>query len=146
MKISVYVDGFNLYYGLLKGSRYKWLNPVSLISRVLPNDCEIALLRYFTARVASKLDLGAPRRQNDYLSALLTLPNVKVHYGHFLTKTIWRPLSNLPVANREISTPNPTVLPPGRFKVSDIDEKVLPVGFYKNAGNEENDGGLDPTS
>lgn len=26
MKTIVYVDGFNLYYGALKGTRYKWLN------------------------------------------------------------------------------------------------------------------------
>lgn len=146
MKISVYVDGFNLYYGLLRNSPYKWLNPVSLVSRVLPKDCEIALLRYFTARITSKLDLDAPRRQNDYISALLTLPNVKVHYGHFLTKTTWRPLANLPVANREISSPNPAVLPPGSFKVAGVDERLLPVGSYKNTEAEENDGGLDPTS
>ena len=146
MKISVYVDGFNLYYGLLRNSPYKWFNPVSLVSRVLPKNCDIALLRYFTARVTSKLDPGAPRRQNDYISALSTLPNVKVHYGHFLTKTTWRPLTNLPIANRQISTPIPTTLPPGRFKVADVDERVLPVGFYRNAGTAETTGGLDPTS
>ena len=25
MKVNLYIDGFNLYYGMLKGSPYKWL-------------------------------------------------------------------------------------------------------------------------
>lgn len=119
---------------------------MSLISKVLPDDNEISLLRYFTARVTRKLDVDAPSRQMIYINALRTLPEVKVHYGKFLTKTSWRPLTNLPIANREISTPIPTTLPPGRFSVADVDKRVLPVGFYRNAGTAENDGGLDPMS
>ena len=36
MRTRVYVDGFNLYYGALKGTPFKWLNPVDLARRVLP--------------------------------------------------------------------------------------------------------------
>jgi hypothetical protein len=31
----VYVDGFNLYYGALKGTKYKWLDLKALFSAVL---------------------------------------------------------------------------------------------------------------
>ncbi len=137
MKLSVYVDGFNLYYGLLKDSPYKWLNPVRLVSQVLPHEYEISLLRYFTARITSKLDLDAPRRQKVYINALLTLPEVEVHYGHFLTKTTWRPLTNLPVADKEINTLTPTILPPGRFSVSGVDQRFLPVGSYGDFKTDE---------
>ena len=34
MQTRVYVDGFNLYYGALKGTKFKWLNLVEL-ARVL---------------------------------------------------------------------------------------------------------------
>ena len=35
MRAFVYVDGFNLYYGALKGTPWKWLDPVALLERVL---------------------------------------------------------------------------------------------------------------
>ena len=30
MRTQVYVDGFNLYYGALKDTPFKWLDPVKL--------------------------------------------------------------------------------------------------------------------
>jgi len=38
MATIVYVDGFNLYYGALKGTPYKWLDIHALSRRLLPND------------------------------------------------------------------------------------------------------------
>lgn len=35
LRTRVYVDGFNLYYGCLKGTPWKWLNLVALFERVL---------------------------------------------------------------------------------------------------------------
>ena len=32
MRTYVYVDGFNLYYGALKGSHYKWLDLKALFT------------------------------------------------------------------------------------------------------------------
>ncbi|TCN37174.1 hypothetical protein EV644_103622 [Kribbella orskensis] len=37
MRINVYVDGFNLYYGSLKGQPYKWLNLETMCELLLPN-------------------------------------------------------------------------------------------------------------
>lgn len=36
MRTRVYVDGYNLYYGCLKGTPHKWLDPLSLFERILP--------------------------------------------------------------------------------------------------------------
>jgi len=36
LRTRVYVDGYNLYYGCLKGTPHKWLNPLSLFERILP--------------------------------------------------------------------------------------------------------------
>ena len=36
MRSRIYVDSFNLYYGALKGTPFKWLDPVDLACRVLP--------------------------------------------------------------------------------------------------------------
>ena len=95
-KTRVYVDGFNLYYGALKGTPFRWLDPVRLTSLLLPRECAIDRLRYFTARVSGKVDPQAPVHQRIYMKALATLPEVEIHYGRFLAKTAWRPRT-LPV-------------------------------------------------
>ena len=48
-KVQAYVDGFNLYYGAVKGTPFKWLNPVLLSRLLLPSTFAIDKLRYFTA-------------------------------------------------------------------------------------------------
>ena len=84
MRTRVYVDGFNLYYGALKGTSFKWLDPVRLSRILLPPECVIDKLRYFTARVSGIPDPAALARQHTYLGALGTLPEVEMHFGSFL--------------------------------------------------------------
>ena len=50
MKANVYVDGLNLYYGALKHTRFKWLNPARLCEFRLPA-FDIDRIEYFTALV-----------------------------------------------------------------------------------------------
>lgn len=97
MRAFVYVDGFNVYYRALKSSRHKWLNLDSLARRLLKPGDTVDLIRYFTARV-SRRSTGpdTPRRQQIYLGALQTLPNLEIHYGRFLPKTKHRPLASNP--------------------------------------------------
>jgi hypothetical protein len=49
----VYVDGFNLYYGALKGTPYKWLDIRKLCELLLPNN-HINQIKYFTAMVSAR--------------------------------------------------------------------------------------------
>ncbi|MFZ0060231.1 MAG: hypothetical protein WAL35_09355, partial [Acidimicrobiales bacterium] len=93
MSTIVYVDGFNLYYGALKGSSLKWLDLEAFCRAMLPQE-DITLIRYFTAHVSGKVDPDAPTRQETYLRALATLPSVAVHYGNFLTNATRMPLAN----------------------------------------------------
>ena len=130
MRTRVYVDGFNLFYGALKGTPFKWLDPVRLAELLVPQGHTIERLRYFTARVSGKSDPAAPARQQIYLKALATLPEVELHYGRFLAKTNWRPLTNLPVAGRRIETPGPVTLPAGDHPVLGGKRQTLPVGAY----------------
>jgi hypothetical protein len=62
MATIVYIDGFNLYYGALRGSPSKWLDLEALSRRLLPKD-DIHLIRYFTAP-ASPPDPTTPNRRN----------------------------------------------------------------------------------
>ncbi|MFC6158278.1 NYN domain-containing protein [Kribbella sp. NPDC058693] len=97
MRINVYVDGFNLYYGCLKGRPYKWLN-LEKMCELLLRRFEVNRIRYFTALVKERPDnLHAPVRQQAYLRALGTLPSVEVHLGSFLTKPTRMLLATPPV-------------------------------------------------
>jgi uncharacterized LabA/DUF88 family protein len=90
----IYIDGFNLYYGAVKGTSYKWLNLRRMCELLLPKN-DIVRVKYFTAKVSSRAgDLGQPARQQIYLRALQTLPNLEIIYGHFLTHSVWRRLAN----------------------------------------------------
>jgi hypothetical protein len=112
------VDGFNLYYGALKNTPYRWLDLVALSRQLLPPADTVERVKYFTARVSGSADPDAPRRQHAYLSALSTLANVEVHYGSFLAKTVWRPIVNFPVAGAVIHSATPVSLPAG---IHDVD-------------------------
>ncbi len=79
----VYVDGFNLYYGAVRGTPYKWLNLEKFFQLVRPHD-DIVLIRYFTAQIT-----GPTRPNQDaFLRALATLPKVDITLGTFKQKQI----------------------------------------------------------
>ncbi len=48
--VNVYIDGFNLYYGALKRTPYKWLDLRKLAETMLPTDT-VQEVHYFTARI-----------------------------------------------------------------------------------------------
>jgi hypothetical protein len=84
VKTNVYVDGFNLYYGAVKGTPYRWLDLRALSQRILPENA-IHRVRYFTALVDPRPDDPRQRqRQETYIRALRTVPGLEVHYGTFL--------------------------------------------------------------
>lgn len=85
-RVNLYVDGFNLYYGCCKATPYKWLDLAALAGALLPG-ANIRAIRYFTAEV--NLDPSDPDqqvRQQTYLRALRTIPNLTIKKGFFLTK------------------------------------------------------------
>jgi hypothetical protein len=100
-RTNVYVDGFNLYYGALKGTPYKWLDIAAMCRRVLPK-ITINRIRYFTAMVDGSRDPSAPLRQQIYIRALETTPRLTVHRGFFLTKSAWARSANPPPATVRI--------------------------------------------
>ncbi len=88
-RVVVYIDGFNLYYGLRskRWRRYYWLDLWRLASSLLQADQRLVMVHYFTARVLSEPgDPDKPMRQNTYLEALATLPNLLIHYGQHIPK------------------------------------------------------------
>jgi uncharacterized LabA/DUF88 family protein len=96
LRTIVYVDGFNLYYGCLKGTPYRWLNIAELCRLLLPKS-QIIQIKYFTARVKGRPDdPDQSVRQQVYLRALNTLPNFAIYYGRFQSHPVRMHLANPP--------------------------------------------------
>lgn len=105
---NVYVDAFNLYYGCLKRTPYKWLDLRKLCRFLLP-EYDVNRIRYFTARIQPRPDNpDKAQRQSTYLRALRTIPDLSIHEGFYLTTTHWarlaEPLPGLPPTVRVIKT------------------------------------------
>lgn len=67
LRTRIYVDGYNLYYGCLKGTAYKWLDPLSLFEKILPtvtatigtlgqlkSELDPLSIKFFTAPIIDK--------------------------------------------------------------------------------------------
>ncbi len=93
-KTIVYIDGFNLFYGALKRTPYKWLNIKRLCDLLLPQN-DVTQIKYFTARVIPRPNKPDQHiNQNIYLRALATLPNVETIFGHYLTNIVRMRVAN----------------------------------------------------
>ncbi len=88
-RVIVYVDGFNLYFGLRsKGWRkYYWLDLHALATALLKPGQTLQCVHYFTSRIrANGRNVPDMQRQTAYLEALGTLPTLQTHFGHYLEK------------------------------------------------------------
>jgi uncharacterized LabA/DUF88 family protein len=93
---NVYIDGFNFYYNAVKNTSYKWLDFSKMINLLFPS-FDINMIKYFTSRVKSlSRDPDQQIRQQIFLRALGTLPNLEIIYGHFTSYPTFLPLLNPP--------------------------------------------------
>lgn len=100
MKTTVFIDAFNLYFGALKNTPWKWLNLETWLDRQFPRNT-ITAIKYFTARVKPfEGDRRACLRQEAYLAALSSLPRVKIVEGHYLVKETKALLARPPSSGR----------------------------------------------
>ena len=87
----VYVDGFNLFYGM-KELRFKnvmcyyWLNLRQMVLEMLPEDHDLVQIKYFSSPVQHDFDKA--KRQETYFNALKTLEAVQITLGFFDAKPI----------------------------------------------------------
>lgn len=149
IRTRVYIDGFNFYYGAVKGTPFRWLNPLLLTRHLIHPACVIDKIKYFTARVSGAADPNAPLRQQLYLAALSTLPEIEIIYGRFLSKNIWRPITNFPVAGAAIGFSTPVSLAAGNHTVSGGSlsrNATLTVASYPSPGASRSGRALAPPS
>ncbi len=100
----VYIDGFNFYYGEVRGTPWKWLDFVLLFQKVLGPENKLVKVKYFTARVQpSPSDPNVNIRQDAYLRALTAhCPLVEIHFGHFLRHKVWMEHANPPPSKVDV--------------------------------------------
>lgn len=106
MRVYIYIDGFNLYYGLYtynpgdpawlkrevrNNIKYKWLDFHALFADILPHNNEIHAIKYFTAFVNGLRDSSKPIRQQAYINALRHYRDIKVILGQFKSGVVSMP-------------------------------------------------------
>jgi hypothetical protein len=116
VRTIVYIDGFDLYYRALRGTPHKWLAPRMLATQLLRPTDSIVAINYYTANVSGKADPGQPRRQNAYLRAIESIPELKIYRGRFLAREVCRPLVG------KIPLVHPTCDGPQYVMVADSEE------------------------
>lgn len=86
-RVLVYVDGFNLYFGMLEAGydQCKWLNLRLLANNLLKPTQELVGVKYFTSRVGNNPD--KQKRQTTYIEALES-ENVEIYYGHYQSDSV----------------------------------------------------------
>lgn len=93
-RANVYIDGYNLYYGAVKGTKFHWLDLRALATALFPQYA-IHRIKYFTARVKSRpSDPQEHVRQQMYLRALETTPSLTIFYGFYMNQPKLRPLAD----------------------------------------------------
>jgi len=82
---TVYIDGFNLYYGMVERGwpQYKWLDLYSFAKTIVPAGYKLDYVGYFTSHI--KGDEEKHNRQEKYLNALRAHigSNIKFIYGNY---------------------------------------------------------------
>lgn len=81
-RVRVYIDGFNLYFGLMDAGfgSLRWLNVNLLALNILKPNQVLEKVIYFTSRVNGNPD--KLKRQTNYLEAL-EVSNVEIIYGQY---------------------------------------------------------------
>lgn len=84
-KVIVFIDGFNLYFGLkaIKRKDLYWLDLVKLGQNLLKNDQTLVGVKYFTSRISYPPD--KVKRQGAFIEAIEELANIEIFYGNYLS-------------------------------------------------------------
>ena len=82
-RVVVYVDGFNLYFGIRENlpRSYRWLDLNASAKKLLKSNQKLVDVRYFTARISRPTQ--KQQRQETYLQALATVGGCTLHFGDY---------------------------------------------------------------
>lgn len=79
----VYIDGFNLYFGLMQRGwrKYLWLDLKKFAASLLLLDQVLVHTKYFTSRISKPV--SRQRQQSAFIDALNTLSEFSIYYGRY---------------------------------------------------------------
>ncbi|MFC9687790.1 hypothetical protein ACFTSF_04575 [Kribbella sp. NPDC056951] len=104
MRVGVYIDGYNLYYGgrawCGRGAAgWRWLDVRAMVAAVMSSrsrwaGASVSRVVYCTARVDATVNRSAHLDQADYLRALERSGSVDlIEYGHYVARIKYAPLA-----------------------------------------------------
>jgi len=105
MRVGVYVDAFNLYYGGRAHfgggvAGWRWLDLRALVATLVGEQAaswtqaRVRQVTYCTARISARDNASGSRDQDVYLKALLSVGSVDlIEYGYYTSKVKTRPLA-----------------------------------------------------
>lgn len=118
-RTNIYIDGYNFYFGLLCGGKYKnckWLDLEQLFARILPKD-DIQAVKYFTAYWQDE----SGSRHKIYTSAMTAhCQKVQVIEGHFKPR-------KRECKNRQCTLPRPRYFTTFEEKQTDVNIGITMV-------------------
>ena len=81
-RVIVYIDGFNLYFGMREAGfdKCRWLNVHKMIHKLLQPNQTLLQIKYFTSRVSNSPE--KQKRQSTYIDALES-QGVEIFYGNY---------------------------------------------------------------
>lgn len=113
MRVRVYIDGYNLYYGALKAQfgsnvpkekkkqlkqqkrKLRWLNVKLLVEQFLNNNKDnytIEQINFYTADIKPLYNGDkSPKRQKEYYKALRTIDGLNIFKGNFHQNPVYLP-------------------------------------------------------
>ncbi len=131
MRTIAYVDGYNLFFGCLKSTSYKWLDLVALIDMILriqDPSSDLITVRYFTAPIKAKLasrGQAAAIAQDCYHRAIRQRGRIEIINGWYSLEGAWAP--------RKVTPPNKQ----DRVEIWRLEEKEsdvnLALQLYRDA-------------
>lgn len=88
VKTAVYIDGYNLYYGRLRRTPFKWLDVVKLVTAIVTIQCpeaRVEKVTYFTApalaRFASRGRDSVTAQERYHRALQIRHPHLEIIYG-----------------------------------------------------------------
>ncbi len=111
MRTIVYIDGFNLYFGSLKKTPYKWLDIfalANLLGKEQNPKADIIQIKYFTADIKAKLSergVKSCEAQQDYLLSLKShTPIIQIIKGRYsITEGSYHPYSEPVIFDKKVA-------------------------------------------
>ena len=92
---SVYIDGLNFYSAVRGRPAAKWVDFLTLASRLVPHQGTVTKAKYFTSQISGRVseDPSAPGRQRVLIKAVRAT-GVEVVEGRFKVPDRWRSISS----------------------------------------------------